>query len=84
MRIVALSLLVPVDSHPCRLSEQSGKSEAVAGSIQRRIPSLCQGLPGGRQRRSQKTYDRREADRGADSGYRSRAKSTRGAVQARI
>ena len=30
-----------VDSHPCRLSEQSGKSETVAGSIQRRIPGYA-------------------------------------------
>ncbi len=46
MRIVALSLLFLSTSHPCRLPEQSGKSEEVAGPIQRRIPGLCQGLPG--------------------------------------
>ena len=35
MRIVALSLLIPVDLHPCRLRKQSRKSEEVAGPIQR-------------------------------------------------
>ena len=82
MRIVALSLLVPVDSHPCRLSEQSGKSEEVAGPIQRRIPGLCQGMRRSRDRRGRKNADRREADQGTDGGSRSQEKRTRRTVQA--
>ena len=75
--------VIPVDSHPCRLREQSGKSEEVAGPIQRRIPGLCQGLPGRRHDlRSRKNANRREADQGTDGGSRSQEEGTRRTVQA--
>ena len=66
--------------HPCRLSEQSGKGETVAGSIQRRIPGLCQGLHRSSDRRIIGTSDRRKANSGADSGPGSQEERTRRAV----
>src|SRR5580704_16063551 len=72
--------LSSVDSHPCRLSEQSGKSEAVAGSIQHRIPGLFQGLRRSRDRRGRKNADGREADQGTNGGSRNQEKGTRRTV----
>jgi hypothetical protein len=66
--------------HPCRLSEQSGKGETVAGSIQRRIPGLCQGLHRSSDRRIISASDRRKADSRADSGPGSQEERTRRAV----
>ena len=46
MRIVALSLLLLWTLTLAGCQSKAAKSEEVAGPIQRRIPGLCQGLPG--------------------------------------
>src|SRR6202044_1017726 len=71
-----------VDSNPSRLPEQSSKSEAVAGPIQRRIPGLCQGMRRSRDRRGRKNADRREADQGTNGRSRNQEKGTRRTLQA--
>ena len=84
MRIVALSLLVLWTLTLAGCQSKAAKVKQLQDQYNADYPAYAKACLDGRQRRSQKTYDRREADRGADSGYRSRAKSTRGAVQARI
>jgi hypothetical protein len=82
MQIVALSLSF-LSILTCRLLEQSGKGETVAGPIQRRKPGLCQGLPGRKELRSYKTSDREESDQGTDGRPRSQQERTRLTVHAR-
>ena len=83
MRIVALSLLLLSTLTLAGCQSKAEKMKKLQDQYNAEYPAYAKACLERRQRRSRKTSDRREADRGADGGPRSQEKRTRRAVQAR-